>query len=133
VFRIVLDTNVFISAYGFGGKPLRLLQSAVVGEYRLVTSVPIMTELADKLYTVLEWDDEHVAAALKQIARVAEIVEPSQRIALVADDADNRVLEAAVEGQADLIATGDNHLLDLRDHDGIRILKPADVLDLIAS
>ncbi len=128
MYRIVLDTNVLISAYGFGGKPLRLLEEGVSGGFRVVTSVPLMTELARNLYGVLGWTDEYVTPALAQIARVADIVEPEVTLHIIEDDADNRVLECALAGGAELIATGDKHLLRLGEHEGVRIVRPAEAL-----
>jgi putative PIN family toxin of toxin-antitoxin system len=118
--RVVLDTNVYISAYGFGGKPAAVIRAAIVGEYTLVVSPAILTEVADKLYEVLGFDDEHV--------RIAEVVRPSATIHVVADDADNRVLECALAGEADLIVSGDKHLLELGAYEGIRIARVAGLL-----
>ena len=133
MLRVVLDTNVLVSAYGFGGKPLRLLAEGVSGGYCIVTSVPLMTELARILYDVMGWSDDRVVTALAQLARVAEIVEPDITLAVVADEPDNRVLECAVAGSADVIATGDRHLLDLGEHEGVRILRPAQALELVTA
>lgn len=47
---------------------------------------------------------------------------------LTADPDDNRVLEAALEGSADFIVTGDRHLLELREHEGTRIVTPVEFL-----
>ena len=127
--RVVLDTNVFVSAYGFGGKPAEVPRGAIAGVYVLVTSPAILTELADKLYEVLGFDDEHVREVVSQLARIAEVVRPEVRLAVLADDPDNRVLECATEGGADVIVSGDHHLLDLGTHDGVRIVRVAEFLE----
>ncbi len=126
--RLVLDTNVFISAYGFGGKPAQLMRAVIDGEHTLVTSPSILTETADKLYEVLSFDDEHVREVIMQIARIAHMVRPGHRLELIADDQDNRILECAVCGQADLIVSGDHHLLDLEEYEGIRVVRVSDVI-----
>lgn len=123
--RVVLDTNVYISAYGFGGKPAELLRAAIAGEYTLLTSPAILTEVADKLYAVLGFDDEHVRAVIMQISRIAEIVRPEPHLTVVADEPDNRILECAIEGEAGVIVSGDHHVLDLGAYHGIRIFRPA--------
>lgn len=127
--RVVLDTNVYISAYGFGGKPAAVLREGILGTYALVVSPAILTELADKLYEVLGFDDEHVGGVIRQIARVAEVVRPSDTIRVIRDEADNRVLECAVHGDADVIVSGDKHLLDLGEYADVRILRAAAFLD----
>lgn len=131
MFRTTLDTNVLVSAYGFGGRPAELWYAVLDGRVRAVTSVPLLTELADKLYSVCGFDDARVRAAIAQIVRVGEVVEPAERIAVIADEADNRVLECAVAGTVDLIVTGDRHLLDLGEYGGIPIARVADALDRI--
>ncbi|KAF0206994.1 MAG: putative toxin-antitoxin system toxin component, PIN family [Actinomycetota bacterium] len=126
--RVVLDTNVYISAYGLGGKPAALMRAAILSEYTLITSPAILTEVADKLYEVLGFDDEHVRDVIRQIARVAEVVRPTDRVHILADDADNRVLECAVAGEADLIVSGDKHLLDLGAYESVRVARVAELL-----
>lgn len=127
--RVVLDTNVFVSAYGFGGKPAEVLRGAIAGVYVLVTSPAILTELADKLYEVLGFDDEHVREVVSQLARIAEVVRPEVRLAVLADDPDNRVLECATEGGADVIVSGDHHLLDLGTYGEVRVVRVAEFLE----
>jgi putative PIN family toxin of toxin-antitoxin system len=129
VSRVVLDTNVFVSAYGFGGKPAEVLRGAIAGVYVLVTSPAILTELADKLYEVLGFDDEHVREVVSQLARIAEVVRPEVRLAVLADDPDNRVLECATEGGADVIVSGDHHLLDLGTYGEVRVVRVAEFLE----
>jgi len=128
VARLVLDTNVFISAYGFGGKPAQLMRVLIEGEHTLVTSPAILAEVADKLYDVLGFDDEHVREVVMQAARIADVVRPDAELHVIADDPDNRVLECAVCGNADIIVSGDHHLLDLGVYEGIRIARVSDVV-----
>lgn len=130
--RVVLDTNVYTSAYGFGGKPAAVLRAAIGGDYTLLVSPTILAEVADKLYTVLGFDDEHVRAVVMQDSRVAEIVRPQAHLTVVSDDPDNRILECATEGGAELIVSGDHHLLDLGAYHGVRIIRPADFLAQLA-
>jgi putative PIN family toxin of toxin-antitoxin system len=124
----VFDTNVYVSAYGFGGAPARLLRAAITGEFGLVTSPALLAEAARILADKLEFDGEHVEAAVRQIARIAEVVRPGARLTVLADEPDNRVLECAVAGAADTIVSGDRHLLELREYAGIRVLTVADAL-----
>jgi uncharacterized protein len=128
VSRVVLDTNVYISAYGFGGKPPEVMRAAVLGEFELVTSPAILAEVADKLASVLDFDQEHVVGVVRQIARIAVVVRPTDRLTVVSDDADNRILEAAQESGSELIVSGDRHLLLLGTWEGIRVVRVADFL-----
>ena len=128
VSRVVLDTNVYISAYGFGGKPAQVMRAAILGEFELVTSPAILTKVVDKLESVLSFDRAHTADVVRQIARVATVVRPVRRVAVGADDADNRILEAALESGADIIVSGDGHLLARGEWEGICVLRVAEFL-----
>lgn len=66
--------------------------------------------------------------ALKLIGRTAEIVTPTITLSLLRDEADNRILECAVAAGADLVVTGDHHLLELRKSRGTAIARVADFL-----
>lgn len=124
--RVVLDTNVLVSAYAFGGSPAALTRAAITGEVELVTSPALLAELARILADKLGFDPGHVEAVVRQVVRVADIVRPGTRLSVVADEPDNRVLECAVEGAAGLIVSGDRHLLALGTHDVVRILSVAE-------
>jgi putative PIN family toxin of toxin-antitoxin system len=127
--RLVFDTNVFISAFvvpaSQGEEALRLACRRLV---RLVTSVAILTETARKLRERFSQSDGDVRAALKLVSRVAEIVKPATHLRVLADDPDNRIIECAVEGKADLVVTGDRHLLRLRRFEGVPIGRLVDFL-----
>jgi predicted nucleic acid-binding protein len=60
---------------------------------------------------------------------VAEIIGPTITLPIIKDDpSDDRILECAVAGQADLIVSGDHHLTNLKSFRGIGIIRPADLL-----
>jgi putative PIN family toxin of toxin-antitoxin system len=129
--RVVFDTNVFISAFIVpGSQGERAFTLAREGRVELYTSVAILTETAGRLRTKFAQEGEDIKAALKQISRAARIAKPSRRIAAVHDEADNRILECAVEAGADLLVTGDRHLLKVRQFEGIPIVRLADFLRL---
>jgi putative PIN family toxin of toxin-antitoxin system len=125
--KAVLDTNVLISAFVFpGGSPEAVYRLALGGDFDLVTSPPLLLEPGRVLQQKFEWEPSMAEAAVRQVARVSTIVEPSATVADVEDDpADNRVLEAAAEADAAAIVTGDRHLLELDTWRGIPILSPA--------
>jgi putative PIN family toxin of toxin-antitoxin system len=130
--RVVLDTNVYVSAYGFGGTPARLVRAAIVGDIELVTSPALLAEVARILADKLEFDVEHVEEVVRQIARIATVVRPTERLTILSDDPDNRVLECALAGDADIIVSGDRHLLGLREYDAIRIVGVTEALTSLA-
>jgi uncharacterized protein len=125
--KVVLDTNVLVSTLIFpGGLPEQIYGLALEGEIDLVTSSPLLVELARVLAVKFGWARSRIDRALTQVLRVADLVEPTATINEVrADPADNRVLEAAAEGKADVIVSGDRHLLRLKAWRSISIESPA--------
>ncbi len=131
ILRVVLDTNVYFSAFTSRGVPFRIWQRALRGDYRLLISPPIMRELADVLRNDLKWLEPEIIAQLKLIARVAVIVSPDSELqAVTKDPDDDRILECALDGKADLVVSGDKHLTRLKSFRGIAIVRPADFMRL---
>lgn len=129
MIKVVFDTNVYVSAFiSPGSKAEEAYLLAVRGRVELYTSVPILTELAGKLREKFQWDDIKIESALKHISKVATVIRPSVKISLLKDETDNRILECAKESNANLIVTGDKHLLSLKEFAGIGITRIAGFL-----
>jgi putative PIN family toxin of toxin-antitoxin system len=112
--RVVFDTNVFVSALIIPGSlSEEAYHRARAREFDLVTSVAILTELADRLRAKFEWDAVPITQAIKTISRVAEVIKTVPHLEIASDPTDNRILECAEKAAADLIVTGDRHLLKL--------------------
>lgn len=130
--KVVFDTNVFVSAFivpGSQSEDAFLLSQRRAVE--LYGSVPILTEAARVLRSKFNQPEKDITAALKVISRAAIIVRPVCTITVLDDQPDNRILECAVTAQADVIVTGDQHLLKLRTFEGIAIVRVADFLRMI--
>ena len=113
--KVVADTNVLVSALIFpGGPPEAFYRLALEGKIELVTSRPLLAELARVLNEKFGWQPERAQELIEQLIRLGEIVDPKEPIVEIdVDPTDNRVLEAALEGHADAIVSGDQHLLAL--------------------
>ncbi|HEU4526325.1 MAG TPA: putative toxin-antitoxin system toxin component, PIN family [Actinomycetota bacterium] len=129
--RVVLHTNILISAFVFpGGAPEMVYRGALEGRYELVTSPSLLAELGRVLGDKFGWEPSVAEAAVTQVARVGTVARPRERLAIVADDpADDRVLEAAIEGGAEVIVSGDRHLLRLGKWGGVEIVRAAVFVD----
>lgn len=127
--RVVIDTNILISAIFWVGRPKRLLNVVRRGEVIFLTSKTLLAELkkvltsGDKPFRLSEREAKEIIEHLKDIA---ELVSTTSKVSVCRDEADNRVLECALDGGADYIVTGDRDLLDLKSFKGIRIVKIGD-------
>ena len=122
--RVVLDTNVTISALNFPGNERMVLELALRGRFEFYLSLFILEEVAEVLMRKFGWDEERAAQAVRVIENSATIVDPT-RLAEVIEGghADNRILECVVAANADYLVTGDRrHLLPLQEHQGTRIV-----------
>ena len=121
--KVVFDTNILVSALVFpGGRGEAALQRIVEEHDRLVISQPIIDELLGILGRKFSRDREELAHVAVFLAELGAMVKPRQRLQVVADEPDNRILECAVTGRADVIVTGDKALLELGEHDGVKII-----------
>ena len=94
----------------------------------LVISPAIIRELARLLRTKPQWEDGRVQQQIRAIAQVPEVITSSTTLNVItADPSDNRVLECAVDGKADLIVSNDHHLLKLKTYKGIPIIAGPDL------
>jgi putative PIN family toxin of toxin-antitoxin system len=137
--RIVLDTNTLVSALlSPHGPPRRLLDGARAQVFELCSSPVLMAELLDVV------SREKFAARFAQaglvpleivgaIRRLATMAVPASVPRVIADDADDdHVLACALAGNADLIVSGDKHLLRLgREYQGIRIVTAAEAVRIV--
>ncbi len=128
--KAVFDTNVYLSAILFGGPPRICLELARARDVVLITSRAILLELASTLREKFRWSDKDISAVIVGISKFATIVRPQSKMDVIHEDPDdNRILEAALEGRADFIISGDKrHVLPLKTFEGIRILSAADFL-----
>jgi putative PIN family toxin of toxin-antitoxin system len=130
--RVVVDTNVLVSAIFFpGSKPSRAFR--FVQEHgTTLASADILLELYEVL--MRRKFDRYVSRKrrlmfLGALSRTVVLVRPKEKISACSDPKDDKFLEAAVGGKADAILTGDQALLDLHPFRGIDILTPAVFLE----
>jgi putative PIN family toxin of toxin-antitoxin system len=115
-----------------GGLPGQVVDLGIQGRFIMVTSRPLLDELARVLqYPKLSayFDDPLSTVLLVEHASV--LVEPTSTVNLVDDEPDNRVIEAALASNADYVVTGDQRLLDLGRCDGTQIVRPRQFLEAL--
>lgn len=129
--RVVIDTNVLISGLlSTTSTPAQAVEKAVT-KAQLVATLETLRELIEKLHS-LKFDPyvrrERRDALLERVASLVEIIDVLQPIRASRDAKDDKFLEAAVNGRAEVIVAGDKDLLDLNPFRGVAILTPAEYL-----
>jgi putative PIN family toxin of toxin-antitoxin system len=128
--RVVFDTNIFISALVIPGSLAEKAVSRIIeGRDELVISPDIIKEVLSVLSSKFGREREalsHVAVILSDLGKW---VKPDHRVRVLRDEPDNRILECAVFGRAELIVTGDKEMLRLKEYMGIKITSLRDYLE----
>ncbi len=135
MIKVAADTNVYISAILFGGKPEEIRESAREGEVELLISETILAEIAGVLKKKFDWSDWQISEVIKDIRAITTLITPTSTLSVIKEDEpDNRVLECATEGKAQYIISGDeHHLQPLKEYQGIKILSPAQFIELVSA
>lgn len=130
MLRVTADSNIYVSAFNFGGQPRRLLQLAEEGTIVLVISDLILKEVLGVLRgPKFNHPEIYLRRARAYLTRITERSHPTQKLTVVqADPDDNAILECAAASASDFIVSGDAHLLNLGRYRDIQILKVADFL-----
>lgn len=129
--RIVLDSNVYISAFTHPrGRLFSLWRMVAERRCQVLVSRAIVAEMAGVLRKTFSWPEHEVLQHVKLVVRLAEIITPTFTLAVFTgpEEPDNRILECAVAGQADLIVSGDRDLQQLKIYQTIPIIRPIDAL-----
>jgi len=138
MIRVVLDANVFVGAVlSPGGFPADILRAWRDERFHLVMSPAILEEIDrvlryPKIRRRHRWQAEHLRLFIEDLARLAILTPGELQLNVIAEDpSDNRYLECAIEGDADYLVSGDQHLLRLGAYRKIGILAPRAFLDIL--
>jgi len=135
--KVVLDTNTIISGLLWDGNESAIIRKAEQKEIIIFTSELLLKELEkvlqrDKFQKRLKNKKYSIKKSIKKIRLLFNIVEPKQSIDTIKNDPDdNRVLECAVCAKADIIVSGDNDLLNLKNYLGINIITAKKFLEIV--
>jgi hypothetical protein len=130
MMRVVLDTNIIVSGY-LGGTVEGIIVAWKSSEFTLIVTEVIIDEYLSVLkrpkFKIEQVEIENFSALLID---KAEFVIPLEYIKTISnDDSDNKFLDAAVAGQANIIVSGDQHLLELKSFRNIEILNAKEFLE----
>lgn len=128
---VTADTNIWISAFNYRGKPRRLIEMAEAGKIELAISDTIIAETRRILHERFDWAPDRIDMAEAEMRRLARHITPRVTLDVVKDDpADNRIVECAVSAGSEFIVTGDKDLLRIGVYDSIRMITVSDFLGL---
>ena len=128
--RIVVDTNVIVSALVFGGVPRQVLELADAGQCELFYSTAIQDEVRRVLADKFGWDTAALRKVLPVLWDMGEIVVPRIAVHAIPDDRDDdRILECALAAKAAFVISGDRHLLRLGRYKSIVIVSPRQFIE----
>jgi len=129
--RVVVDTNVLISAIFFKGKPDVILEAWRTGKLEIILSADILNEYAKVMERLsVNFPSVETSGILSTLTSGCKIVEQARIENQVCDDPDDdKSLAAALGGNTKTIVSGDKHLLDVDGYSGIEILRPAEFIE----
>ena len=127
--KVIIDTNIFISAFGWGGRPLEVVELLEKEEIRNCISEGIFNELFVTLsYQKLSFPIKLQTEILEFVLAYSDFYTPKQKLKLTPDPKDNKFIECALTANAKFIITGDKSFLSLKQFKGIKITTPEDFL-----
>lgn len=138
MIRACLDTNVLVSGLiSPKGASHEVLSALRKRDFLLISSEAIQNELKkvlnySKIKDSYNLNSDQIKRFLKLVDKYSHKSQGSLKIQAIENDPDdNKFLEAAIEGEADFIVTGDKHLLDLGEYERIPIVIPRYFLEII--
>ena len=130
--KVLLDTNILISALGWSGKPKVIFEKCLHGELGLVTSLNQIEELKRVMdYPKFNFSEEQRVTFISIILEIATMVEITGKVNVVVDDPDdNAILETAIVGNVQYLVSGDPHLLKLKEFAKVKIVTASEFLGI---
>jgi len=123
MLKIVIDTNLLIDgsfdAYNYGN---RIIDAVIAGQIQACANAATIRE--NKFIAPQKLHDDNYLQKLNYFFDAVRKVESGNRLNVVEDPEDNKILESAVVANADYLVTSDQHLLKLEKYEGIKIVRP---------
>ena len=136
--RIVLDTNVWLSATFWEGEAYKLIKTIEKRNIGIVVTKKILLEIAEVLNKEAKFQkfikNRKIAIGdlLRTITSMGKLVDSKTKLSIIKEHiSDNRILESAVDGKAEYIVSYDNHLLKLKEYKHIKILNPTQFVRML--
>lgn len=133
MLRVVLDTNVIVSAVISDGKPRDLLRRGIANQFIIVTSDFVLKELVTVLRRPkFKTSEDEIRRIVLTLIQSSEVVSVNAKFKVVKQDPkDDIIIRTAYDGDAERIMTGDKHLLELGSFRGIKIITVENMIKLL--
>ncbi len=126
--RIVLDTNILVSAFFWEGNESKIVRKCEKGELISITSPEILDELERVLSQKFRISKNKINEYTRNILSFSEVVFPTGEVKVIKEDpADDLILETACLGKAEVIISGDDHLLKLKEFRDMEVKKAKEI------
>ena len=135
--KVVLDTNVWLSAIVWRGEANKIIEAAINKKIEIIITQKILSEIIDVLnrerfHDFIENKKEKIEDLIRALVSFSKLIETKTKIELIKDDPkDNIILEAAADGKVQYIISYDKHLLNMLEFNKIKIITPTEFLKLI--
>ena len=133
MLRVVLDTNVLVSATISNGKSRELLRKGIENQFSIITSDLILNELETALRRPkFKTSKDEIDRIILALTLSSEVIDVKSKFQAVKEDRkDDMIINTAFDGRVDIIVTGDRHLLELENFKGIKIITIESMLKLL--
>ena len=135
--KIVLDTNVWLSGIFWDGEASKIIEKSEKNDIQMLISEEILSEIVNVLNKESKFQKYilnlklSIENVLKTILLISTLIETKSKLDLIkADPKDNIILEAALDGKVEYIVSYDNHLLNMIEFRGIKIINPGEFLKI---
>lgn len=126
----VLDTNIFISAVFWKGKPYKIINKAINQEIIVFISEEIIKEIRKVLARDFALEKQEIDNIIDAVAYFTHFIKPKEKVNVVKEDPDDdRIIECALACEAEFIVSRNKHLLKLNTFRNIKIVSPEKFLD----
>ncbi len=136
--KVVLDTNIWLSAIFWDGEANNILEKAEKEKFRVIITQDILSEIVkvinreSKFQRLMDNLNQDIEDLIRTILSISTLIETKSKFNLVKEDPkDNMILEAAFDGDVDYIISYDKHLLNMIEFREKKILGPKEFLKLI--
>ena len=131
--KVVLDTNIFVSGIHWSGPSEKVLRAWFFDKFTLVSSGETIDEFVNTMVAFkVPMKIEDISWWESLILEKSEFVVPQRKVEVIKDDPDdNKFIDAALEGKAEFIVTQDNHLLRIKQFEGVRMVTPIEFLKIL--